>query len=82
MKGVKLNPDNTVDVTFDVNDRYQLTPPESRSCATRTWSATAILKSLPAQAICVKLPAGATSPRTTPSPRWTSTRCSVGSSPS
>ncbi len=24
VKGVKLNPDNTVDVTFDVNDRYQL----------------------------------------------------------
>ena len=79
VKSVKLNPDNSVDVTFDVQERYQLYTSSQGGGAVsepgrRPLSRNHLWPRRSAQATGRAAP----SPGRTPSRRSTSTRCSAG----
>ena len=55
---IKLNPDNTVDVAFAVDKRYQLYTSTCAPVRYETWSATATSKSPAGPGELRKMPAG------------------------
>ena len=76
---IKLNPDNTVDVTFDVNKRYQLYTSTRAVVRYENLVGDRYLEitSGPGRAAQAARRARP-SPSRTPSPHWISTRCSAG----
>ena len=77
VKDVKLAPDNTVDVTFDVNKRYQLYTSTRAVIRYENLVGDRFLEITSGPGDLRKLPPGGTIARTTPSPRWISMRCSA-----